>query len=123
MLLRRRMIRRGEIFVDAVILAVAFGLAFLARLEGVLAYSLAMVLCVLGLVGARAFARCLRPNGECGPGPKPVSTLHKFTGGRFNPSTPQPVPIDDLLRRSPVRLECREVDGIIRDQIVLVTGA
>ena len=54
---------------------------------------------------------------------KIIPPFHEIVEGEFNLAAIRDVSIEDLLRRSPVRLDNSEVAKIVRKQVVLVTGA
>jgi FlaA1/EpsC-like NDP-sugar epimerase len=54
---------------------------------------------------------------------KIIPPLHEIVEGKINLSKIREVSIEDLLRRSPIRLDIGEVEKIVKGQIVLVTGA
>lgn len=55
--------------------------------------------------------------------PKIIPGIYEIVGGQVNLSRIRPVSIDDLLRREEVALDADAIAGIVRDRVVLVTGA
>jgi FlaA1/EpsC-like NDP-sugar epimerase len=54
---------------------------------------------------------------------KIIPPLHEIVAGRINLGRLREISIEDLLRRDPIRLEMGEIEKIVKDQVVLVTGA
>ncbi len=54
---------------------------------------------------------------------KIVPGVFEIVGGRVNLSRIRKVEIDDLLRRDPITLDEDAIAGVVRDRVVLVTGA
>ena len=54
---------------------------------------------------------------------KIIPPLHEIVAGKLSLSKIREVSIEDLLRRSPVRLDFSEMEKIVKRQTVLVTGA
>jgi len=54
---------------------------------------------------------------------KVIPPLHEIIEGHVNLSKIREVSIEDLLRRTPVRLDCQEIEAIVQGKPVLVTGA
>jgi FlaA1/EpsC-like NDP-sugar epimerase len=54
---------------------------------------------------------------------KIIPPLHEIVKGNINLGRLREVSIEDLLRRSPVQLDLSEVEKIVKNQVVLVTGA
>jgi FlaA1/EpsC-like NDP-sugar epimerase len=76
---------------------------------------------------ADASGKALRQIVElCDQGGLPVKVvpgLFEFIGDKVNLSIIRNVAIDDLLRREPVVLDADSKDNVLRDRVVLVTGA
>jgi FlaA1/EpsC-like NDP-sugar epimerase len=54
---------------------------------------------------------------------KVIPPLHEIVAGQINLNKLREVSIEDLLRRKAVRLDLSEIEKIVRNQVVLVTGA
>ncbi|MBI1831349.1 MAG: polysaccharide biosynthesis protein, partial [Planctomycetes bacterium] len=54
---------------------------------------------------------------------KIIPPLHEIVEGKINLSQIREVSIEDLLRRDPVQLDLGEIEKLVRNQVVLVTGA
>jgi FlaA1/EpsC-like NDP-sugar epimerase len=52
-----------------------------------------------------------------------VPTLDQLAAGKVKVTQLRPVDIEDLLGREPVRLETEDIRGILKGQVVMVTGA
>lgn len=52
-----------------------------------------------------------------------VPGLGEIVGGQVNVSAIRPVAIEDLLRRKPVRLDVEGIAAVVRDRVIVVTGA
>jgi FlaA1/EpsC-like NDP-sugar epimerase len=52
-----------------------------------------------------------------------VPSIGQLAAGQVQVSQIRPVDIEDLLRREPVQLEMENIRGLLRDQVVMVTGA
>jgi FlaA1/EpsC-like NDP-sugar epimerase len=70
-----------------------------------------------------AIPRIARLCEEAGLKTKIIPPLHDIVEGKINLSKIREVSIEDLLRRTPVRLDMGEIEKIVRNQVVLVTGA
>ncbi|MCW8138082.1 MAG: polysaccharide biosynthesis protein [Planctomycetota bacterium] len=55
--------------------------------------------------------------------PKIIPGIYEIVGGQVNLSRIRSVSIDDLLRREPVSLDLEAIASVVRDKVVLVTGA
>jgi len=71
----------------------------------------------------KAIPRIARLCEESGLRTKIIPPLHEIVEGKINLAKIREVSIEDLLRRSPVRLDFDEMEKIVRKQTVLVTGA
>jgi FlaA1/EpsC-like NDP-sugar epimerase len=70
-----------------------------------------------------AIRRIVKRCEENGLATKIIPPLYEIIAGRINLARIRDVSIEDLLRRSPVRLEGGEIGKIVGGQTVLVTGA
>ncbi len=52
-----------------------------------------------------------------------VPSMEQMVNGAVKVSQIRPVEIEDLLGREPVRLETERISGLVRDKVVMVTGA
>lgn len=71
----------------------------------------------------QAIRRIKQHCDECKLPAKIIPPLHEIVEGRINLAKIHEVSIEDLLRRSPVDLDMKEIEKIVRKQTVLVTGA
>jgi FlaA1/EpsC-like NDP-sugar epimerase len=71
----------------------------------------------------QAIRRIVEVCEQSGLPAKIIPPLHEIVEGRINLAKIHEVSIEDLLRRSPVRLDLQEIERIVRNQVVLVTGA
>jgi FlaA1/EpsC-like NDP-sugar epimerase len=81
------------------------------------------VIITIASASGDSIRRIVRHCRACNLPTKIIPPLHEIVAGRFHLSKIHEVSIDDLLRRSPVRLESGDVDNVVRDRKVLVTGA
>jgi FlaA1/EpsC-like NDP-sugar epimerase len=70
-----------------------------------------------------AVPRIARHCEKAGLHTKIIPPLHEIVAGQINLAKLREVSIEDLLRRSPVRLDLSEIEKIVKDQVVLVSGA
>ena len=52
-----------------------------------------------------------------------IPSVKQIASGEFKPERSRPVTIEDLLGRQAVNLDCAGITGLLRDRVVLVTGA
>jgi FlaA1/EpsC-like NDP-sugar epimerase len=71
----------------------------------------------------KAIPRIARLCEEHGLRTKIIPPLHEIVEGEINLSKIREVSIEDLLRRTPVSLNLGEIEKIVKNQVVLVTGA
>ena len=71
----------------------------------------------------KALPRIARLCEERGLRTKIIPALHDIVEGKINLAKIREVSIEDLLRRSPVRLDIGEIEKLVKNQVVLVTGA
>ena len=71
----------------------------------------------------RAIRRIAQLCASAGLITKVIPPLHEIVEGHVSLSKLREVSIEDLLRRRPVNLGCREIETLVRDRPVLVTGA
>ncbi len=60
---------------------------------------------------------------EAGAAVKTVPALADFIGANASWSNIREIDIDDLLRREPVQLDLAQIQGLVREGVVLITGA
>jgi FlaA1/EpsC-like NDP-sugar epimerase len=60
---------------------------------------------------------------DAGVSVKIIPGMYEIVGGQVNMSRIRDVAIEDLLRRAPVQLDQDDVERVIHDRVVLVTGA
>jgi FlaA1/EpsC-like NDP-sugar epimerase len=60
---------------------------------------------------------------EAGLPTKIIPPLHEIVGGKINLSKIRDVAIEDLLPRSPVRLDNQQIRGLVRGRVAMITGA
>ena len=72
-----------------------------------------------GAVVRRVFERAR----TAGVPARTMPSIFEILNGRVGFSMLRPVRIEDLLRREPVQIDLQRVDGMLRDQVVLITGA
>ena len=70
-----------------------------------------------------AFPRIARLCEENGLHAKIIPPLHEILKGELSLAKIREVSIEDLLRRSPVKLDFSEIEKLVKNQVVLVTGA
>ncbi|MCX7804412.1 MAG: polysaccharide biosynthesis protein, partial [Planctomycetota bacterium] len=73
--------------------------------------------------GGAAVKRIVEACNRAGIESRTLPGLESLIDGRVSVSALRKVSIEDLLRREPVRLDERAIEGLVRDKIVLVTGA
>lgn len=83
----------------------------------------AQVVITIASAPQQAIRRIKQLCDQCGLPAKIIPPLHEIVEGRINLARIHEVSIEDLLRRSPVRLDLQEIEGIIRNRVVMVTGA
>jgi FlaA1/EpsC-like NDP-sugar epimerase len=83
----------------------------------------AQVIITIASASQQAIRRIKLHCDQCGLPAKIIPPLHEIVEGRINLARIHEVSIDDLLRRSPVRLDLKEIERIVRKQTVMVTGA
>ncbi|MBK6779451.1 MAG: polysaccharide biosynthesis protein [Gemmatimonadetes bacterium] len=65
----------------------------------------------------------VRAASDAGVRTRTLPGLSDILSGRFDPFALRQVEIHDLLRREPVNIDLRQVQGLITERVVLVTGA
>lgn len=65
----------------------------------------------------------VRAASEAGVKTRTLPGISDILSGRFDPFALRQVEIQDLLRREPVRIDLRQLQGMVTDRTVLVTGA
>lgn len=83
------------------------------------------ILVTAGEISRPVFRRLLSDAAEFGASVKVIPSMGELLaagGGVGSPSVLRPVEIRDLLRREPVVLDDSAIAGMVRDQVVLVTG-
>jgi FlaA1/EpsC-like NDP-sugar epimerase len=86
-------------------------------------YGVRQVIITIANAQEKAAPRIARLCEANGLRTKLIPPLHEIVQGNINLSKLREVSIEDLLRRSPIRLEMAELEKIIKKQVVLVTGA
>ena len=65
----------------------------------------------------------VRAASDAGVRTRTLPGLSDILSGRFDPFALRQVEIHDLLRREPVKIDLRQVQGLVTERVVLVTGA
>ncbi|HWA59174.1 MAG TPA: polysaccharide biosynthesis protein, partial [Gemmatimonadales bacterium] len=65
----------------------------------------------------------VRATAEAGVKTRTLPGISDILSGRFDPFALRPVEIQDLLRREPVKIDLQQLQGLVTDRTVLVTGA
>jgi FlaA1/EpsC-like NDP-sugar epimerase len=86
-------------------------------------YLVRQVIISIATAQEKSVPRIARLCEENGLSAKIIPSLHEILEGKLNVSKFREVSIEDLLRRSPIHLDNTEVEKIVRDRTVLVTGA
>ncbi len=86
-------------------------------------YGVRQVIITIARAQETAAPRIARLCEENGLRTKIIPPLHEIVEGAINLAKIREVSIEDLLRRSPVRLDIGEVEKLVKNRLVLVTGA
>ncbi len=86
-------------------------------------YNVRQIIITIANAQEKAIPRIARLCEESGVSTKIIPPLHEIAEGNVNLSRIREVSIEDLLRRSPVRLDMGEIEKMVKKQTVLVTGA
>ncbi len=84
---------------------------------------IAQVIITIASAPQQAIRRIKQICDRCGLPAKIIPPLHEIVEGRINLAKIHQVSIEDLLRRTPVNLDLKEIERIVRRQTVMVTGA
>lgn len=102
-------------------LPVLGGTAQLAALQRVHAFD-ELIIAMPSAPGS-AIRGVMREARSAGLAARTVPGLFEILSGRVGVSSLRPVQIEDLLRREPVRTDLEQVEALVADETVLVTGA
>jgi FlaA1/EpsC-like NDP-sugar epimerase len=86
-------------------------------------YKVEQVIITIASAPEAAIRRIVQLSKAAGLRTKIIPPLHEIVGGRLNLATIREVSIEDLLPRKPVHLDLHDIEQVIKDQVVLVTGA
>jgi FlaA1/EpsC-like NDP-sugar epimerase len=81
------------------------------------------VIIAMPTASGRVVREVVRAASEAGVRTRTLPGISDILSGRFDPFALRQVEIQDLLRREPVRLDLRQLQGLVTERTVLVTGA
>jgi len=86
-------------------------------------HNVRQVIITIASAQEQTIPRIARLCEETGLRTKIIPPLHEIVEGKINLSKIREVSIEDLLRREPVQLDLGNIEKIVKNQVVLVTGA
>jgi FlaA1/EpsC-like NDP-sugar epimerase len=81
------------------------------------------VIIAMPTASGRVVREVVRAASEAGVKTRTLPGISDILSGRFDPFSLRQVEIQDLLRRDPVKIDLRQLQGLITERTVLVTGA